>query len=63
MTFLHAIIDDAVYIAQYVDDLSFGNTFRTLRLPQNLKYQPYCDDFGPILLIIVLGTESGPASF
>jgi hypothetical protein len=60
MTFLHTIIDDAVYIAQYVDALSF---VRTLRLPQNLKYQPYCDDFGPILLIIVLGTESGPVSF
>ena len=39
-----------LYIAQYVHSIRFGEPFRCFRLKDSIKYQPFCDDFGPMNL-------------
>ncbi len=48
-TFLHATgISGRVYLAQYVEGFTFDETFKCFCLPQNIKYDAYGDDFGPM---------------
>ena len=67
MTFLHVIHDNRVYLGQGVKDLSFDRTFQCIDLA-NIKYEAYCDDFGPmnmsstIEFIQLLDSKIGRAS-
>jgi hypothetical protein len=42
-------ISEKVYIAQGVDFLPDGHDFRLFK-PENVEYQPFCDDFGAMNL-------------
>jgi hypothetical protein len=48
MIFIHPVIDHEVYLAQQVDGLSFAPAFRCFRPKEALRYEAYCDDFGPM---------------
>jgi hypothetical protein len=52
--FLRSTAADRVYITQYTDCLSFGESFRLFELDGSISYQGYCDDFGPINMSCII---------
>jgi cell division cycle 14 len=48
-TFLHTTgISKQSYLAQYADGFMFSSNFKCFHLPKRIKYDAYCDDFGPM---------------
>ena len=45
--FIMNALEERVYIAQGVDYLPSGHQFRLFK-PEDVEYEPFCDDFGPM---------------
>ena len=41
-------ISEQLYPAQYVDRFVFEECFKCFYLPQTIRYDAFCDDFGPM---------------
>ena len=53
--FLHAAgISSQLYFSQHLNIQAFGGSFRSFRLDKEIKYRPFCDDFGPMNLACVV---------
>ena len=54
-SFLHsAEINARAYFSQHLNIQAFGGSFRCFKLNDNIKYRPFCDDFGPMNLACIV---------
>ena len=54
LTFLHAVLDQQVYLAQGVVGIHFGDDFKCTQFKHAVEYSAFCDDFGPMNMSSVL---------
>ena len=52
--FLHCVYGDQIYIAHYIDGISFTEGNRNVYAEASMQYNAYCDDFGPLNLASVV---------
>jgi cell division cycle 14 len=52
--FLHCLFQGRLFLAQGVDDIVFGGSYRCLRPANEMRYDAYCDDFGPVNMASVI---------
>jgi cell division cycle 14 len=45
---IQPVLEDRLYVAQGVDTLPAGDTFRYFKPSESVQYCGYCDDFGPM---------------
>ena len=47
--FLHTTgISQRVFLAHYVEELVFNQSFKFVLIPKTIKYDAHCNDFGPM---------------